>query len=116
MLTTTPAEGDIVLLRPTRDPDNDGILTKPLQPDHTIHTHRGTLLHSSIIGRRVREVVATSKGINYRLHEPTLAEYVRLTPRLVTPVRLMSPPSRRRAPHRARPLTRSGRSTPATPT
>jgi hypothetical protein len=34
--------------------------------------------------------VRSSKGYEYRVYEPTLAEYVRLTPRLVTPVRLMS--------------------------
>ncbi|KAJ9643459.1 hypothetical protein H2201_008047 [Coniosporium apollinis] len=80
------AEGDIVLLRQKDDPSHVGILTKPLRPSARIETHRGTLPHASIIGRRVRDIVSSSKNVAYRIHEPTLAEYVRLTPRLVTPI------------------------------
>ena len=82
------AEGDILILRPKQFTDQDGLLTKPLSPSTTIHTHRGTISHTSLIGLHPRDIVTTSKGIEYRVHEPTLAEYVRLSKRLVTPVHL----------------------------
>ncbi|KAF2177025.1 S-adenosyl-L-methionine-dependent methyltransferase [Zopfia rhizophila CBS 207.26] len=78
-------EGDIVLLRQKQDPSHDGILVKLRQPKST-QTHRGNIQHSDVIGKKLRQIVPTSKGIHYRIHEPTLAEYVRLTPRLVTPI------------------------------
>jgi tRNA (adenine57-N1/adenine58-N1)-methyltransferase len=34
----------------------------------------------------VRDLVQTAKGVEYRIHEPTLADYTDLSPRLVTPV------------------------------
>jgi hypothetical protein len=80
-------EGDIVLLRPSKDPSHAGILTKPLNHSQTIQTKDGALKHSTIIGRRVRDPITSLKGIEYRVHEPSLAEYVSLTPRIVTPVR-----------------------------
>jgi tRNA A58 N-methylase Trm61 len=58
-----------------------------LAPKKQSHTHRGVIEHSDIIGKQSRQVVRSTKGSHYRIHEPTLAEYVRLTPRLVTPVR-----------------------------
>ena len=67
--------------------DHHDIFTKPLNPSTTIHSHHGTLSHTNIIGKRVRDIVETSKGVPMRIHEPTLDEYVRYTPRLVTPVR-----------------------------
>lgn len=80
-------EGDTVLLRDKKD-TIDGTLLK-LQAAKTTHTHRGVIDHASIIGKEPRQIVRSSKGFEYRVHEPTLAEYVRLTPRLVTPVRLL---------------------------
>lgn len=71
--------------------DRHDIFTKSLHPSTTIHSHHGTLSHQDIIGKRVRDIVETSKGIPMRIFEPTLDEYVRYTPRLVTPVR--KPPS-----------------------
>ncbi len=82
-------EGDVVLLRGKKD-QVDGTLLK-LQASKTTHTHRGVIDHANIIGKEVRQIVRSSKGFEYRVHEPTLAEYVRLTPRLVTPVRLPPP-------------------------
>ena len=80
-------EGDTVLLRDKKD-TVDGTLLK-LQAAKTTHTHRGVIDHANIIGKEPRQIVRSSKGFEYRVHEPTLAEYVRLTPRLVTPVRLL---------------------------
>ncbi|KAJ8112939.1 hypothetical protein OPT61_g4816 [Boeremia exigua] len=77
-------EGDVVLLRGKKD-HADGTLLK-LQASKTTHTHRGVIGHANIIGKEVRQIVWSSKGFEYRVHEPTLAEYVRLTPRLVTPL------------------------------
>lgn len=80
-------EGDTVLLR-DKASTQDGNLLK-LQAAKTTHTHRGVIEHANIIGKEPRQIVRSSKGFEYRVHEPTLAEYVRLTPRLVTPVRPM---------------------------
>lgn len=81
-------EGDVVLLRAKQD-TIDGRLVK-LQTSKTENTHRGVVDHTNIIGKAARQVVRSSKGFEFRVHEPTLAEYVRLTPRLVTPVRSLS--------------------------
>ncbi|KAF2205908.1 S-adenosyl-L-methionine-dependent methyltransferase [Delitschia confertaspora ATCC 74209] len=78
-------EGDIVLLRAKRDRSHDGILVK-LRTSKEFVTHFGKVSHAEIIGKSTRQVIRTSKGHDYRIHEPTLAEYVRLSPRLVTPV------------------------------
>lgn len=74
-----------MLLRNKRDATQDGMLVK-LQVSHFAHSHRGVIDHAEIIGKEPRQLVRSSKGTSYRIHEPTLAEYVRLTPRLVTPV------------------------------
>ncbi|CAO2657299.1 Nn.00g034250.m01.CDS01 [Neocucurbitaria sp. VM-36] len=78
-------EGDIVLLREKKDTSHDGALIK-LQAIKTTGTHRGAIKHADVIGKEPRQIVQSSKGSSYRIHEPTLAEYVRLTPRLVTPI------------------------------
>jgi tRNA A58 N-methylase Trm61 len=79
-------EGDVVLLREKKwDPSHDGILLN-LGASKELSTHRGKLKHAEIIGKNVRQVVETARGHGYRIHEPTLAEYVRLSPRLVTPI------------------------------
>ncbi|KAF2132119.1 S-adenosyl-L-methionine-dependent methyltransferase [Dothidotthia symphoricarpi CBS 119687] len=77
-------EGDYVLLREKRD-THDGTLIK-LKSSKTTVNHRGIIEHADILGKKPRQLVQSSKGISYRIHEPTLAEYVRLTPRLVTPI------------------------------
>lgn len=78
-------EGDVVLLRDKKDASHDGTLIK-LHASKTTGTHRGAIKHADIIGKETRQIVQSSKGSSYRIHEPTLAEYVRLTPRLVTPI------------------------------
>lgn len=80
-------DGDVVLLREKRLASHEGILVKLKEAKRTA-THRGNIQHSDVIGKSLRQIVSTSKGVDYRIHEPTLAEYVRLTPRIVTPVRL----------------------------
>ncbi|KAL6705901.1 hypothetical protein ACN47E_006361 [Coniothyrium glycines] len=78
--------GDMVLLREKRDTRTDGTLIL-LQPDTaTTNTHRGILTHADVIGKHPRQTVTSSRGDTFRIYEPTLAEYVRLTPRLVTPI------------------------------
>ncbi|KAF1940500.1 S-adenosyl-L-methionine-dependent methyltransferase [Clathrospora elynae] len=83
-LLRTFREGDVVLLREKKD-THDGALVK-LQASKTTGTHRGIIKHADIIGKEPRQIVNSNKGCPYRVHEPTLAEYVRLTPRLVTPL------------------------------
>ncbi|KAF2270818.1 S-adenosyl-L-methionine-dependent methyltransferase [Lojkania enalia] len=78
-------EGDYVLLRDKKDASHEGLLLK-LRSSKTTVTHRGRIEHSSIIGKQRRQLVNSSRGTAYRIHEPTLADYVRLTPRLVTPL------------------------------
>ncbi|TKA61694.1 hypothetical protein B0A49_11558 [Cryomyces minteri] len=85
-LTQCFAEGDIVILRQKEDPSFQAILTKPLKNDGKLHTHKGVLNHADIIGKRVRDIIRSSKGVDYRIHDPTLSEYVTLTRRIVTPI------------------------------
>lgn len=82
---TTFVERDIVILRQKSNQDNI-IVTKPLNPANKISTHKGDVSHADIIGRSARDLVTSSAGHEYRIHSITLAEYVSLTRRLVTPV------------------------------
>jgi tRNA (adenine57-N1/adenine58-N1)-methyltransferase len=74
-----------VLLREKKDAHDGRLVT--LRASKTTQTHRGVVKHADVIGKEPRQVVQSNKGATYRVVEPTLAEYVRLTPRLVTPVR-----------------------------
>src|SRR5690606_1593420 len=58
----------------------------PLNAEKIQGTHQGNIPHSSIIGKSVREIIMTHKGKPYRLHTPTLEEYVSKVKRLVTPI------------------------------
>lgn len=84
--------GDHVLLRPKTDRSATPLLSRPLQPGRRIDTHKGSIPHDDIIGKRVRDVLRTAPtkagkpGVEFRLHGVKLEEYVRLTPRLVTPL------------------------------
>lgn len=84
--------GDVVLLRQKLSRDAAPILSKPLEPGKRIESHRGTILHDDIIGKRVRDVVRSltprsgRDGTEYRIHTVTLDEYVRMARRLVTPI------------------------------
>lgn len=62
------------------------VFTKPLKAGKTMATKWGSLSHDSLIGKEARDIVTLSTGRKFRLHLPTLGEYVELTPRLVTPV------------------------------
>ncbi|PYH84506.1 hypothetical protein BO82DRAFT_430192 [Aspergillus uvarum CBS 121591] len=62
------------------------LLTKPLRKGGRTDVRRGRLEHNDIIGRRVRDLIPSHKGPEYRLYLPTLEEYVAMTPRLVTPI------------------------------
>ena len=62
------------------------VFTKPLKATKNLATHWGNICHDALIGRRARDIVRFSTGREFRLHFPTLEEYVTLTPRLVTPV------------------------------
>ncbi|GAB7354379.1 hypothetical protein MBLNU459_g4881t1 [Dothideomycetes sp. NU459] len=79
-------ERDIVILRQKSDPSSPPILTRPLSPGTKIGTHKGAISHGDIIGKRARDVVRSSSGAEYRIHNVSLSEYVRLTKRLVTPI------------------------------
>ena len=49
----------------------------------------GDISHSEIIGRNERDLVKSSRGKGLRVNLPTLAEYITMTPRIVTPVSLL---------------------------
>ena len=51
----------------------------------------GDISHSEIIGRNERDLVKSSRGKGLRVNLPTLAEYITMTPRIVTPVSLLHP-------------------------
>lgn len=85
-------EDDRVLLRLKSDRDAPALLTPPLKPGGRLHTHRGVLSHDNIIGKHARSTVWTEPvrsgraGQEYRIFDVSLADYVRLTGRLVTPI------------------------------
>ncbi|KAF1815387.1 hypothetical protein P152DRAFT_183853 [Eremomyces bilateralis CBS 781.70] len=79
-------EDDVVLIRPVNRPSADGKLLKALKPAKSQNVHRGQLRHEDVIGKRPRDVVRSSREEAYRVYAPTLDEYVRLTPREVTPI------------------------------
>ena len=78
-------EGDRILLR-VKDESKTPLFTKPLRPGKTIVSRWGSIGHEALIGRGARDVVMTSTGRELRIHIPSLHDYVKLTPRLVTPV------------------------------
>lgn len=65
------------------------MFTKPLRPGLKVQSKWGSIPHDSLIGKSARDVVASSTSREFRIHIPTLEEYVTLTPRLVTPVGLI---------------------------
>ena len=75
--------GDYVLLRQGSKAPR---LTEALHPHGEIPTSRGILKHATILGKRPRDVVQSQHGQQFRLAVPTMADFVTLTPRLVTPV------------------------------
>ena len=85
-MNLTHSETDVVILRSTIDTSAPPILTRPLSPTVKIDTHKGTIRHADIIGRRPRDIVKSSSGMGFRIHNVSLGEYVRMSKRLVTPV------------------------------
>ncbi|KZF25020.1 S-adenosyl-L-methionine-dependent methyltransferase [Xylona heveae TC161] len=79
-------ENDTVLLRRKDDLNAGPIFTGPLTRGKKVQSHTGNIGHDEIIGKEIRDVVRTSRGKEYRIYQPTLAEYVTLTPRIVTPI------------------------------
>jgi len=45
-----------------QDPNKDPLFTKPMRRNAKIETHKGSIDHNGIIGKGVRDVVATTKG------------------------------------------------------
>lgn len=82
---TIPLEGDIVIAKQERDPTR-AYLSKPLRRGDRLSTHRGDMKHDDIIGRLPRDAVRTNTDQLYRLHHPSLEEYVTRVKRLVTPI------------------------------
>ena len=66
------------------------LLSKPLVPGDKLRIQYGIYKDKievdDIIGKGVRDLVRSGKGNEYRIYEPTLAEYSSLSPRVVTPV------------------------------
>lgn len=60
-------------------------MTNVLRQDGKTNLQHGDILHSEIIGRNTRDLVRSSRGADLRVYLPTLAEYVTMTPRIVTP-------------------------------
>lgn len=95
LLLTTDPEGDIVLVHDKRTSGHDGDLFKLRAWKQLKTKHSGTIEHADMIGKEPRQVVYSSKNIPFRINEPSLADYVRLTPRIVTPVRPLRQTPRR---------------------
>ena len=80
----------MVLLKKKGDARTNPLLSKPLIPGDKFKIQYGIYKDSievdDIVGKGVRDVVRSRKGNEYRIYEPTLAEYSSLSPRVVTPV------------------------------
>lgn len=63
-------------------------LSNPLIQNSRIELSRGHILHNDIIGKESSKpfFARSSKGRLFRIEQPTLAQYITLTPRVVTPV------------------------------
>jgi tRNA A58 N-methylase Trm61 len=72
-----------------KDESKEPVFTKPLHRGGTTVTRWGNISHEDLIGKRPRDIIPSKKGIELRVHVPTLEEYVVMTPRLVTPVSTM---------------------------
>ncbi|KIW02702.1 uncharacterized protein PV09_06140 [Verruconis gallopava] len=79
-------EGDLVLVKRLATDPKPKLIQSPLKPGENFITQHGAIRHDDIIGAKLNSVVETKKGVKYTVHEPTLDEYVRMTPRLVAPI------------------------------
>ena len=80
---TCSAAGDRVLLRYR---DKDPQLTASLARGSVTSNHLGVFKHEDILGKRAGESVRSHNGRRMQIKIPSLAEYITLTPRMVTPV------------------------------
>merc|ERR1711977_623782 len=92
-------EHDIVLLKHRNNPSAP-IVTGKLRSGRkttlsATSNWRDAIENDHIIGKELREVVTSRKGVHYRILEPTLAEYTDCSPRIVTPIysHAASPPA-----------------------
>lgn len=76
-------DGDCVVLRHKGDVIG---MTTPLNVQTRTSTRLGNIDHKNVIGKKIRDVVVSSKGKELRVHAPTIDEYIVMSPRLVTPV------------------------------
>lgn len=82
-----PIEGDIVLLKNIKTSISQPILTPPLTAGKKIKLQYDSISHDSIVGKELSSgIVASVKKVQYRVHQPTLAEYTDYSGRIVTPV------------------------------
>ncbi|KAL8902113.1 MAG: hypothetical protein Q9192_000180 [Flavoplaca navasiana] len=77
------ADGDCVVLRHKGDVIG---MTTPLSVQTRTSTRLGNIDHKNIIGKKIRDVVVSSKGKELRVHAPTIDEYIVMSSRLVTPI------------------------------
>ena len=61
-------------------------MSKKLDAEESTSLQSGGIRHSDIIGKRSRDTVKSTTGRDIRAYLPTLADYITLTPRRVTPV------------------------------
>ncbi|KAL3424006.1 tRNA (Adenine-N(1)-)-methyltransferase [Phlyctema vagabunda] len=92
---TGGAENDIVLLKRKNESSADPVLTQPLRPNTRIPIYgtKGYVLADEILAQGWRDSVrwmsdkpAYKRMAEYRILEPTLADYVAYSSRLVTPI------------------------------
>jgi tRNA (adenine57-N1/adenine58-N1)-methyltransferase catalytic subunit len=79
-------ENDLVLLKNIHNSVSTPILSSRLCAGKRVELQRDYIDHDDILSKGIRDLVSSKKRINYRISEPTLAEYTDLSPRLVTPV------------------------------
>ncbi|KAH6667879.1 adenine-N(1)--methyltransferase [Halenospora varia] len=81
-------ENDVVLLKRVGGSGIAGpLLSTPLQNFQELSYGSDSIRHNDIIGKKLGHIVRTRrKKLDYRISQPTLAEYTDLTPRLVTPI------------------------------
>ncbi|KAE9987772.1 hypothetical protein EG328_001587 [Venturia inaequalis] len=78
-------EGDKVIVKKLNHNEDDGWIFT-LSNSQKIQSHKGFIPHQEIIGRQSGSLVRSHKGAQFRVFEPSLAEYVTLSQRLVTPI------------------------------
>ncbi|KAK0101385.1 hypothetical protein ONS95_006560 [Cadophora gregata] len=89
-LSPGTSQNDIVLLKHRNNPSAP-IVTGKLRSGRkttlsATSNWRDAIENDQIIGKELREVVTSRKGVHYRILEPTLAEYTDCSPRIVTPI------------------------------